>query len=78
VDGLVAEGPTFPLPAVPVSVTIGGSTAALSTYGGVLGQPAGVMQIITTIPSSVTTSSTVPVVVTVGGASSLPVNIAVQ
>jgi len=78
VDGLVAEGPTFPLPAVPVSVTIGGSTAALSTYGGVLGQPAGVMQIIATIPSSVTTSSTVPVVVTVGGASSLPVNIAVQ
>ena len=78
VDGLVAAGPTFPLPAQPVSVTIGGATAALSTFGGVFGQPAGVMQIIVTIPSSVTTSATVPVVVTVGSASSLPVNIAVQ
>ncbi len=78
VDGLVAAGPTFPIPVAPVSVTIGGLAATLSTYGGVLNQPAGIMQIVATIPSGVTTSSAVPVVVTIGSGISLPVSIAVQ
>ncbi len=54
VDGLVAQGPTFPVPNAPVVVTIGGVQASLSSYGGVLGQPAGVLQIQAAIPSSVT------------------------
>jgi uncharacterized protein (TIGR03437 family) len=58
VDGLVAAGPSFPVPLQPVTVTIGGVQASVSSYGGVLGQPAGVLQIIATIPSSVTGSTT--------------------
>ncbi|HWE48897.1 MAG TPA: hypothetical protein VG273_03865 [Bryobacteraceae bacterium] len=58
VDGLVAAGPTFPVPIQPVTVTIGGIQATLSSYGGVAGEPAGVLQIIATIPSSVTGTTT--------------------
>jgi uncharacterized protein (TIGR03437 family) len=58
VDGLVAAGPTFPVPIQPVTVTIGGVPATLTSYGGVPGQPAGVLQIIATIPSSVSGSTT--------------------
>ena len=53
VDGLVAQGPTFPVPNAPVTVTIGGVQATVSSYGGVLGQPAGVLQVVAAIPSSV-------------------------
>lgn len=67
VDGLVAQGPTFPVPNAPVIVTIGGVQAALSSYGGVLGQPAGILQIEATIPSSVT--GTVTATTTASGAS---------
>jgi hypothetical protein len=54
IDGLVAQGPTFPVPNAPVTVYIGGVQANVSSYGGVLGQPAGVLEIVASIPSSVT------------------------
>jgi uncharacterized protein (TIGR03437 family) len=61
-------GTVLPAPIAPVSVTIGGVPATVQFAGGAPGQIAGVMQVNVTVPAGV--SGTVPVVVTVGGASS--------
>jgi len=77
-DGLVSNGPNFPTPFLPVSVTIGGVAAVVGSATEALGQVAGVLQVQVTLPASVTTSSAVAVQVQVGTALSQFVNIAVQ
>jgi uncharacterized protein (TIGR03437 family) len=68
VDGQPAT-PPFPVPLLPVQVTIDGRPAEVSYAGGAPGIVAGVMQINVRIPANVQPGN-VPVIVTVGGASS--------
>ena len=77
-DGLVSNGPNFPTPLLPVSVTIGGVAAVVGSATEAQGQVAGVLELQVTLPASVTTSSAVAVQVQVGTALSQFVNIAVQ
>jgi len=51
-------------------VTIGGVTAPVQSAAGAAGLPAGVMQLVVTVPAGV--SGRVPVVVTVGGVPTQP------
>jgi uncharacterized protein (TIGR03437 family) len=69
---------TFPpMPALPVTVTIGGKTATVQYAGGVFGSVAGVMQLNVQVPAGVPMGDA-PVVVTVGGvASQVGVTVAV-
>ncbi len=69
VDGLIAAGPTYPKPVLPVSVTIGGVAAEVLYAGAAPSLVAGVMQVNARIPAGVATGDQ-QVVVTVGGASS--------
>jgi uncharacterized protein (TIGR03437 family) len=77
IDGLIAVGPTFTTPQLPVTVMINNEVAAIVSVGGVQGEVAGVTQVVVAIPSDVTTSSAVPVTVQVGNAVSPTVTIAV-
>jgi uncharacterized protein (TIGR03437 family) len=77
IDGLVNGASNTPIPALPVTATVGG-TAATVTAAEASGQVAGVLQVNVTLPSSVTTSSSVLVQVQVGSVFSQQVSIAVQ
>jgi uncharacterized protein (TIGR03437 family) len=68
VDGQIASDMP-PQPVLPVSVTIGGQPAQVSSYGGASGQPAGYFQIGVQIPDALSAGDQ-PVVLTVGSASS--------
>lgn len=70
VDGQLASS-VFPKPVLPISVTIGGSTAEILYSGAAPGLVAGVFQVNARIPTDAA-SGNVPVVVTVGAASSQP------
>ena len=70
-DGVLA-GPTLPQPVLPVSVAIGGIPVTPQYAGGVPGEVAGVMQVNVQIQPGVQPSNAVPVVLTVGAASSQP------
>jgi uncharacterized protein (TIGR03437 family) len=78
VGGLIATGPTFAVPQLPVTVTIGGVGATVVSAAAVQGEVAGVIQIVATLPASVTTSNSVPVTVQVGTVVSPTVTIAVK
>jgi uncharacterized protein (TIGR03437 family) len=71
-----SSGGSTPVPVLPVSVTVGGLPAFLE-FVGVTPGLIGVTQINILVPSS-TPLGNEPVVVTVGGVSSAPVNIVVQ
>jgi uncharacterized protein (TIGR03437 family) len=76
-DGKLATVP-LPQPLLPVAVTIGGKPADVKYAGAAPGLVAGVMQINTQIPAGVATGA-VPVIVSIGAASSAPgVTIAVK
>lgn len=78
VDGKIAGG-TLPKPLLPVSVTIGGVPANVTYAGGAQGLVAGGLQINAQVPANVAPSSAVPVIVTIGRASSQAgVTLAVQ
>lgn len=82
-DGSVTPGAEpFPRPLLPVSVTIGGKQAQVPAYAGAApGFVAGVLQLNVRVPDDLAVSgvTVVPVVVTVGAASSQPnVTLAVQ
>jgi uncharacterized protein (TIGR03437 family) len=68
VDGKLATAPP-PVPTLPARVTIGGVQAVVQYAGGVLGQVAGMMQLIVVVPTSVF-GSAIPVVVQIGNAAS--------
>jgi uncharacterized protein (TIGR03437 family) len=63
-------------PLLPVSVTVGGAPAFLQSVG-LMPNQFGVTQVKFTLPASVA-AGVQPVVVTVGGVSSPPVNVTVQ
>ena len=66
-------------PVAPVTVTIGGQSAQVLYAGSAPGDVSGVFQVNAVVPSNITPGSAVPVVVTVGSASSQSnVTIAVQ
>jgi len=65
-DGKLANGPAYPAPAAPVSVTIGGQPANVVFAGTAPGGIAGFLQVNATVPDG-TGSGSVPVVLTVGG-----------
>lgn len=70
VDGQLSASPA-PMPVLPVQVTIDGKAAEVSYAGGVPGMVAGFMQVNARVPANSQTGN-VPVVVTVGSASSQP------
>jgi uncharacterized protein (TIGR03437 family) len=69
-DGAQPTGPPFPSPLLPVSVSLGGSAVPASNlvFDGLI--YSGEVQINVLIPANAPTGSAVPVVVTIGGASS--------
>lgn len=69
-DGTQPTGPPFPTPLLPVSVTLGGVTvpAANLAFDGLV--YSGEVQINLLIPDNAPTGSAIPLVVTIGGASS--------
>ncbi len=68
VDGKLATLP-LPSPTVPVTATIGGVAATVQYKGAVYGAVAGLMQVNLLIPAGIAPGGYVPVVVTVGSAS---------
>ncbi|HZL56377.1 MAG TPA: hypothetical protein VFC21_04820, partial [Bryobacteraceae bacterium] len=78
VDGKFANGPAYPAPKLPVSVTIGGVAAPALYAGAAPSLVAGVMQVNVRIPEGVPSGNN-PVVVMVGSAQSQPgITVAVQ
>ncbi|MSV28382.1 MAG: hypothetical protein EXQ52_06505 [Bryobacterales bacterium] len=71
VDGQINAGPTFPLPVLPVAVTIGGQPGTVTYAGGAGGAVAGLLQINVRVPDNVTAGSNVPVTATLGTAPNL-------
>jgi len=70
-DGEIA-GDVLPKPRLPVRVRIGGLEAEILYAGAAPGLVAGVLQVNARVPTSVTVGGSVPVVLTVGNASSQP------
>lgn len=78
VDGLLANGPTYPAPVLPVSVTIGGVNAPVLYAGAAPTFVAGVMQINVRVPNGVA-GGPQPVQLTVGTAQSTQtITVAIQ
>jgi uncharacterized protein (TIGR03437 family) len=71
VDGKLASDP-LPKPRLPVRVTIGGIDAEVQYSGAASTLVAGVMQVNVRVPLAVASGAAVPVVLTVGAASSQP------
>jgi uncharacterized protein (TIGR03437 family) len=67
---------SLPVPVLPLSVTVGGVPAFIN-FAGIPGGLIGVTQVNIVVPSSVPTGNQ-PIVVTVGGIASAPVNVVVQ
>jgi uncharacterized protein (TIGR03437 family) len=69
-DGTQPAGPTYPAPMLPVSVSLGGTQipAANVVFDGLI--YTGEIQINVLIPANTPTGSAVPLIVTIGGASS--------
>jgi uncharacterized protein (TIGR03437 family) len=78
IDGLVNGASNTPTPLLPVTVTVGGNAATVTSAAEAPGQVAGVLQVNVTLPAAVTTSSAVLVQVQVGTTLSQQINIAVQ
>jgi uncharacterized protein (TIGR03437 family) len=72
VDGKVApNAPPFPQPQLGVTASVGGQPASISYAGAAPGEVAGLMQVVLQIPAGVQPGGYVPVVVQVGGASTI-------
>jgi trimeric autotransporter adhesin len=78
IDGLVNGASNTPTPLLPVTATVGGNAATVTSAAEAPGQVAGVLQVNVTLPSSVTTSNAVVVQVQVGTTMSQPISIAVK
>jgi uncharacterized protein (TIGR03437 family) len=70
VNGKLATGTTLPKPLANVTVTIGGVTVTPAYAGAAPGAVAGLMQVNVVVPATVASGGAVPVVLTVGTASS--------
>lgn len=69
VDGLLASD-DLRIPALPVSVTIGGQLAQVLYAGSAPGLVAGIFQVEARVPNGISSSAAAPVILTVGNASS--------
>lgn len=69
VDGSLAAAP-YPSPLAPVSVTIGGTKAAVAYAGAAPGFIAGLLQMNVQIPTGLSSVAASPLVLTIGSASS--------
>jgi len=69
IDGIINQG-TLPMPLLPVTVQIAGQNVPVQYAGAAPDEPAGVLQVNATIPSSVPRGVPVPVVIMVGNTSS--------
>jgi uncharacterized protein (TIGR03437 family) len=69
-DGVLASAQLLPKPQLPVSVTIGGTPAEVAYAGSAPGNVVGLLQINVKVPPGAPSGNAVPVVVTIGGASS--------
>jgi uncharacterized protein (TIGR03437 family) len=69
VDGQVPAD-VLPMPVLAVSAQIGGEDAVIVSAGAAQGQPAGLLQVTVVVPDDVSAADAVPVVLTVGLASS--------
>ncbi len=69
-DGLLASPQVLPKPRLPVSVKIGGLDAEVLYAGSAPGLVVGLLQVNVRIPPTVPSGSAVPVLLTIGGASS--------
>ena len=70
VNGKPATGAVIPKPVAAVSVTIGGAAATISYASGAPGAVDGLMQVNAVVPAGAASGAAVPVVLTVGTASS--------
>jgi uncharacterized protein (TIGR03437 family) len=77
-DGQVTVSGAAPVPVEGVSVLMNGATATVVSATEAVGLPAGVLVVSATIPTPITTTSAMSVVVTVGSHTSLPAYVAVQ
>jgi uncharacterized protein (TIGR03437 family) len=68
VDGQLGSAP-LPVPALPLTVTIGGAPATVTSKSAIQGVIAGVMLVIAQVPTGITAGNAVPVSVSVGGVS---------
>jgi uncharacterized protein (TIGR03437 family) len=71
-DGRLATAEALPRPKLPVSVKIGGIEAEVLYAGAAPGQVVGLLQVNARVPAGAPSGNTVPVVLTVGAASSQP------
>jgi len=71
-DGRLATAETLPKPRLPVSVKIGGLDAEVLYAGAAPGMVVGLLQVNVRVPPGAPAGSAVPVVLTVGNASSQP------
>ena len=69
VDGSLEAAP-YPSPLAPASATIGGTKAAVAYAGAAPGFIAGLLQVNVQVPSSLTSATASPLVLTIGDASS--------
>jgi len=69
-NGVIATGPSPQPPPLPVTVQIGGLPATVQYAGNAPGAPEGFMQVNATVPSGVPMGTSVPIVISVGTASS--------
>jgi 6-phosphogluconolactonase len=69
VDGKPGDSPA-PVPIQPVTATVGGLDAQVTSAGGISGMAAGFFQVAVQIPDGVTTGDAVPIVLTIGGITS--------
>jgi uncharacterized protein (TIGR03437 family) len=77
IDGQIATSP-YPVLDLPVTVSVGGITAAVSYAGAAPSEVSGVLQINFQVPAGVVSGDQVPVVVTVGTIAAPPVTMAVK
>jgi len=71
-DGWLASSQVLPRPKLPVGVRIGGLDAEVLYAGAAPGNVAGLLQMNVRVPPNVASRLSVPVVLTVGNASSQP------
>jgi uncharacterized protein (TIGR03437 family) len=65
VDGKVTTAP-YPAPLLPISITVAGAPANYQFAGEAPGLVSGVLQLNVQIPSTLTTTGNVPLIVTIG------------
>jgi uncharacterized protein (TIGR03437 family) len=70
-DGTVIVGPSLPMVAASVSVTIGGQPATVSYQGAAPGFVAGAIQINAKVPPGIAAGPAIPVTLSVGGTAGL-------